>query len=306
MTIGAYRGTQDFARAGWRLTLPGGPAGGHYKGFTHTESAGTDIQPGDNYEQDREDGMSSHDAVHATLLNPRGVYRSSAEVPPRPNASGSAHTYRGFQTQRHAGTSVAPGSFPADYFETLEDMFVPPAGVRGMGISAALANRQQKIANIVRNREIDGNGTTVCPAWGCGNQPPTVERILPATGATSVVAQPQATPLPTPPAQAVLVMTQQPVSPTPGPIVATNEVIPLNDGSGNFINISTGAVVPGSSVQQNPATGQVTTTATAASTGSGALSWLEQNTIFSAVPNWGVLAGGALLLAFATSSKGRR
>ena len=69
--------------------------------------------------------------------------------------------------------------------------------------------------------------------------------------------------------------------------MATNEVIPMNDGSGRWINVSTGQVIPASAVAQNPATGQVTAPAVA-------LSWLEQNTIFSALPNWGVLAAGLL------------
>jgi len=46
-------------------------------------------------------------------------------------------------------------------------------------------------------------------------------------------------------------------------------------------------------VAQNPATGQLT--ASLSSAASGALSWLEQNSIFSAVPNWMVLGGGVLL-----------
>jgi hypothetical protein len=277
--LAAYRDTGAFAYPGWRLTVPGGPAGGHYKGFTHTQAAGTDLPPQDQYEQDREDGMSSHDLAHASLLNPRGVYRSSGEVPPRPNASGSAATYRGFQTTRHAGTSVAPGSFPADYFETPEDAFLPAAGdIQGMGYAFE-------------------SGT--CPSWGCYG-PRNVETLRPAVvtrpGATSVVAQPYATPLPLPPAQSVTVQTVQPISPTPAPIVATNEVIPLHDGSGNYVNLSTGAIVPASSVSQNPATGQLSTSVSSIAT--GALSWLEQSTLISGIPNWGIAAAavGAFML----------
>src|SRR5271155_5973904 len=122
--LGAYQSVVDFAYPGWRLTIPGGPAGGHSKGFTHTQASGTTILPEDDYETDRGDGMSSHDAVHASKRNPRGIYRSSGEVPPRPNASGAAQTYPSFQTRRHAGTSEAPGSFPADYKETGEDDFL--------------------------------------------------------------------------------------------------------------------------------------------------------------------------------------
>jgi hypothetical protein len=272
-TIGAYREGKNFAYPGWRLTVPGGPAGGHYKGFTHTQAAGTDLLPQDQYEQDREDGMSSHDLATASPLNPRGVYRSSAEVPPRPNASGAAMTYRGFQTARHAGTSVAPGSFPADYFDTPEDQFIPEGShVHGMGLIMVYG--------------ADGGGV-----HAIGPAPMQPVRYLgpPTTGATSVVNQPQPTPVPLPPAQAVPVATAPPVSPTPAPIVATNEVVPLNDGSGNYVNLSTGAIVPASSVVQNPATGQLTVASTAFSTG---LNWLEQSTIFAPLPNWGVLGAG--------------
>ena len=73
MTIGAYQSVVDFAYPGWRLTVPGGPAGGHYKGFTHTEATGTTILPGDDYETDRGDGMSSHDAVRRR--NIADIYR---------------------------------------------------------------------------------------------------------------------------------------------------------------------------------------------------------------------------------------
>jgi hypothetical protein len=320
MTIGAYQSVVDFAYPGWRLTVPGGPAGGHYKGFTHTEATGTTILPGDQYEQDRGDGMSSHDAVHASQRNPRGIYRSSGEVPPRPNASGSAATYRSFQTRRHAGTSEAPGSFPADFKETGEDDFLSlaenaPHYFKMSDFAPSLLGAE---SNMVRFQD-------TCPAWGCGGpkfyqgqptatQPtpvvtpgpgvtvvsaPTspaapaascpsygsapsgtqwlligtdnnncpVYESVPLTGATSSVAQPAGTLAPAPPAPSVPVYTVPPVSPQPSPVVATNEVIPLNDGSGNYINISTGAIVSPSQVSQNLATMQLTTASTLISTG---------------------------------------
>lgn len=267
--IGAYQDTPAFAYPGWRLTVPGGPAGGHYKGFTHTESTGTDIPPNDQYEQDREDGMSSHDAVHASPLNPRGVYRSPAEVPPRPNASGAAHTYRSYQTQRHAGTSVAPGSFPAPYSESGEDDCVPtyqPGDLSGWGLGVLMVDRGRTITAIDTNGN-DGNDIHPVPVIvrpnTVSNAPAstsaTVQTLAPSSGATSVVNQPTATLAPAPPSPSVPVYSVPPISPTPAPTVATNEVIPLNDGSGNYINVSTGAVVPASSVTQNLATMQLTT-----------------------------------------------
>lgn len=141
--LGAYRDGQAFAYPGWRLTVPGGPAGGHYKGFTHNYSAGTAIgtvaDPNDEYELARAEGRAAHDPVHSHPNAPRGVYRGPAEVPPRANASGSAMTYRGFQTKRHAGTSEAPGSFPAEFYETGEDVLATMLQP-GMGLIPAMVD----------------------------------------------------------------------------------------------------------------------------------------------------------------------
>jgi hypothetical protein len=60
------------------------------------------------------------------------------------------------------------------------------------------------------------------------------------------------------------------------------------DGHGNWVNVSTGQTVPASAIEQNPATGQVTASA------SGPLAWLEEHSLFSAFPNWGVVAAGLL------------
>jgi hypothetical protein len=349
--LGAYQDTPAFAYPGWRLTVPGGPAGGHYKGFTHTQAAGTTILPQDDYELDRGDGMSSHDAVHASQRNPRGVYRSSGEVPPRPNASGAAATYHSFQTRRHAGTSVAPGSFPADFKETGEDDFLSLATN-----APHYLNPLDLATNLLGAGFVDNGSDLVrfspresCPAWGCNGPmpirlpnsvnspatPPATVAAPPSTGATSVVNQPPGTLSPAPPSPSVPIYTAPPVSPTPAPVVATNEVVPLNDGSGNYINISTGAIVPASSVTQNLATMQLTTASAVAGQlipdpdGSGnyinpqtgavipgaALSqsaaattttpaaaavtvdpwtWLQQSTLITGVPNWGLVAAAAV------------
>jgi hypothetical protein len=124
-----------------------------------------------------------------------------------------------------------------------------------------------------------------------------------------------------------------PVSPAPSPVVATNEVIPLNDGSGNYINVSTGAIVSASQVSQNLATMQLTTGSAAsgqlipANDGSGnyinpqtgavipgaaisqsaaavpasaasVTSWLEQpSSLIPQIPNWGLVAAAAVGVA---------
>jgi hypothetical protein len=358
--LGAYQSVVDFAYPGWRLTIPGGPAGGHSKGFTHTQASGTTILPQDQYETDRGDGMSSHDAVHASPRNPRGVYRSSGEVPPRPNASGAAHTYHSFQTRQHAGEAVAPGSFPADFHETGEDDFLSlaenaphyftPSAVASslMGLGVPIMNVQGDGSEMIRVGTF-GPHSRVCPAWGCNGpepvdiQPPPPNTVAastatpitaPSTGATSVVNQPPATLAPAPPAPAVPVYTAPPISPQPSPVVATNEVIPLNDGSGNYINISTGAIVTPAQVSQNLATMQLTTASAVTGqlvlqangtylnpqtgavipaaaiaqsaaavpasslTEAGIMTWLQApSVISSSIPNWGLVAAAAVAAA---------
>lgn len=340
MTLGAYQKVDAFAYPGWRLTVPGGPAGGHYKGFTHNYSAGTSIDPQDEYEWDRQAGVSAHDAVHASPSNPRGVYRSSGEVPPRPNASGSAHTYRGAQTRRHAGTSVAPGSFPVEFFETDEDAFLQrysaEAALHGLGIIAlpdgeTFAYRRPVMPVIQRPNTVTAptpmpsampapppppppphsniivvgpmTNTPTAPTFNYGlpDAPPSVARILaPATGATSVVNQPAPTPVPLPPSPAVAAPTPPPVSPAPAPVVASPAVVPANDGSGNYVRVSDGSVLTPSQVYENPATGQLQAIPSASS---GLTGWLTENSIWSAVPNWVLLAGAGVLVA---SMKGGR
>jgi hypothetical protein len=299
MTIGAYMNTPDFAYPGWRLTVPGGPAGGHYKGFTHNYGAGTDLEPGDDYEQDREDGMSSHDAAHATRRNPRGVYRSSGEVPPRPNASGSAHTYRGYQTKRHAGTSLSPGSFPANFIETPEDSLVDgngwseawqpahtpekSAGVEGLGIAAYMPVEYGMPADAVAYQN-----------WLYGK--------VPAPGATNTIARRIVDlPQPAPIVYTAATPALPPMTPAPAPSVASNVVVPARDGSGNFVSVATGAIVPAAQVTQNPITQQYNSTAAAAPTSLASVeNWLTQpSSFFPSIPNWGLVAAaaaGAMLL----------
>lgn len=338
--ISGYRAVQPFAYPGWRLTVPGGPAGGHYKGFTHTEATGTTILPQDDYELDRGDGMSSHDMVHASRRNPRGVYRSSAEVPPRPNASGSAHVYRGLQTRHDPGDSVAPGSFPADVHQTREDDFLSLAENTPHYLNPAeAASLLGDVGYVPQFQDpyylSPGRSLQLGPAYqwptpvpvlaspavpapyhaapGVPAPPNTVaapasdmvrEGLFPydppvaLPGATSVVNQPAATPLPLPPAPAIPVFTAPPVSPAPAPVVNTNQMIPVNDGSGNYLNVSTGQIVPASAVTQNLATMQFTA--------AGAMSWLEQpSSIFPSIPNWGLLAGAALAASLLFGSKRR-
>jgi hypothetical protein len=115
------------AWSGWRYRIPGGPIGGQYHGF---------IAPDDSI-----DGIgwpAGHDETFRAVDNPAGlggmpwhgwddtwggiplnegetvsdyVYRGPAEMRPRPNASGGAHTVRAVQTRRSSGYATAPGNY---------------------------------------------------------------------------------------------------------------------------------------------------------------------------------------------------
>jgi hypothetical protein len=376
MTIGAYASVPDFAYPGWRLTVPGGPAGGHYKGYTHNYSVGTDLLPADQYEQDREDGMSSHDAAYASPRNPRGVYRSPGEVPPRPNASGSAMTYRGYQTKRHAGTSIAPGAFPADFIETPEDagiagngwgdgsdptlhgvfldglgviQYVPPAYSQGLTPEQLNLVRQRmypiaapapvhtsapappgsfvRVDGTAPVYQVQSDGVTLRwvpdPATFTqmgGNASSVV--VIPSLAGYSVgsplpqfITQPNTVSAPpvTPPQPtntvSVPIVAPSSTSAAPSPSVYSNVVMPLNDGSGNFVSVATGAIIPGSQVTLNPLTQQYNAAPSAASAFSisGIEHWLTQpSSFFPSIPNWGLLLGAGVGAAMLLGHKGHR
>jgi hypothetical protein len=316
--IGAYRETENFAYPGWRLTVPGGPAGGHYKGYTHSYSAGTAMAPQDDYEATRDSGMAAHDTVHMHPNAPRGVYRSPAEVPPRANASGQAMTYRGMQTERHAGTSIAPGSFPAEFYETDEDAFIRGDVPRLEGLDALMtpyADGGIPFRSLPPVRYVGPPMPGPAQTFPVQNYPivrPLPVRPLPpiiirgpiTSGATNVVPQPP----PQPPAPVLVVSGKGdvPVSPAPAPVVDTHQLVPIPDGSGNYVDSSDGTIVPPSQVSVD-ATGKVTYRPGAqpsAFSFGGLMNWLGQNTIWSALPNGVVLGGGVLLAAMAF--RGRR
>jgi hypothetical protein len=295
--LGAYQKVPAFAYPGWRLTIPGGPAGGHYKGFTHNYSAGTGIASADEFEADRAEGRASHDTVHLHPNAPRGVYRGPAEVPPRPNASGAAMTYRDYMTKRHAGTSVAPGLFPADFIETDEDAFLT-------GLAAYAPSGAVSILPFPENPpQMWRPNVVAAPVrWS-----PIIARPInapfapPTSGATSVVAQPSTpahvsqtqapAPAPSVPSSGIL-----PMSPAPAPVVSSGVVIP--DGGGNYVDAG-GNSFSASDVQLNPLTQQFQARPGATPSAlASAESWLTQHSLYSGLPNWYFVAGGAALLLF--------
>jgi len=280
-----YLTAKPFAYPGWRLTVPGAPAGGHQKGHTHTNNAGVTVQNPDAYQLDRHSGVASHDSTHANQRNPRGVYRGPAETPPHPNASKSSNVVSAHQLQRHAGISVAPGSFlsPEDFFYHKNELNF--AGHLGYQISRGDENS---------DRPMPGAHIMVMPNF---------PRRYAGTGATSTVAQPAPTPLPMPPSPSVAIAAPPPISPAPSPVVNTNALIPLGDGSGNYVNSSTGAIVPASQIVIGT-TGQATIAPGSTVNLSSALAWLQQSTLISSLPNYLVVGGS--LLALSMFSKGKR
>jgi hypothetical protein len=84
------------AWAGWRLRVPGSPQGGQYHG--HLGWLGQDDGAG---------GIALAEGEY----QPDYVYRSSAEMKPRPNASGHVNTFTIARARKTAGFAVAPGAY---------------------------------------------------------------------------------------------------------------------------------------------------------------------------------------------------
>lgn len=184
MTIGAYSTAPLLAWSGWRLRIPGGPVGGQYHGYIASDDivdhygwpAGHDetFRPIDIrqnlgiYPWHRWDS-----GWHGTPLREGEtvsdmVYRSPAELRPRPNASGGINVVRAVQQERTPGYAVAPGNYA-----TLG------------ALPAAFVN------------------DPVCPAWGCAGPrfPLSVQTLPPASPAPApTVSQPPppTTPQPSP------------------------------------------------------------------------------------------------------------
>jgi hypothetical protein len=130
--LAGYTDAGDFAWSGWRLRIPGGPAGGQYHGFIAPDSDtgwGTDngseiaenapdrtlySEPGNPFLGDlprdpweNEWGGTPLDEGETVSDH---VYRSPGELRPRANASGGALTVYGYQTRRSAGFAESPGN----------------------------------------------------------------------------------------------------------------------------------------------------------------------------------------------------
>ena len=193
------------------------------------------------------------------------VYRSPGEVRPRANASGGANVLREYQTKRTAGYAVAPGNY---------------AALGLMPSDAALENMSRvymrpPVRPVLPVRPLP----PVVIGWPAG----ATDITLPAP--VNIVAQPgPKTPVPV---YTVGVRTEPPVSPAPAPTVAAS--------AADFLPAQ-GQPLPG-------ATATTPLNASGSVTDIGA--WLQASSIWSAVPNWVLLAGAGLLL-FSGRSGGRR
>jgi hypothetical protein len=242
------------------------------------------------------------------------VYRSSAEVAPRPNASGGVNTVRALQTARSAGYAEAPGNYA--YLGGHRESRVLPPGVRGLaapimsadsGAVNVVAVPQNRMGPAIRASAGDAVVTKavdeVCPSWGCGVNPPMLPWRSPEPlypwGATATVPQP-------PPPQVPMV----------SPVTAGGDCAAgyYRDAAGNCTNdwhnpyslnlppVGPAPTVPASPADFLPSQGQVVPGVTPGT--SSIMDWLSSSSIWSAVPN-GVLVGGLALAMFALGGKRR-
>jgi len=191
--MGAFVSVPPMAWSGWRLGIPGGPEGGQYHGFIAADSKGfrtADLQEIGSEAPHGQEGPPappSYGPWASPWWGGTGlaegenhsdfVYRSSAELRPRPNASGGANTVHAFQEERTAGFAVAPGNYRA----LGAVRAVMPASHAAFGPTSIVKD----YAPLPPGR--------ICPAWGCGEVP--VQRyqrlhVPGGSGATNKVPQP--------------------------------------------------------------------------------------------------------------------
>lgn len=324
-TLAGYTAAPPFAWSGWRLRIPGGPVGGQYHGFIGPDSAGW---PNGQDEMFRADGDHSQLGDQEMSSEPWSVlwggtvlregqdlsdhvYRSPAEMRPRPNASGGAHVVHAFQRRRSAGFAEAPGNYRA------------LGAARPAVVRAAMVN--PGFAPVSHAVPASGFEPVACPSWGCGAPPRNIFPGVVQSGATSTVAQPgpptspapintiastlpSNSPQPSPTVAAPTTPTVGQPLPSPGAPWTPNTSYPMGmtvtDSNGNLQQV----IVPGMSgpgptapvwasvVGTNTVDGGVTWEETAAGAGSTSASWFSQSTVIAGVPNlWIALGAGAAL-----------
>ena len=284
-----YVAAPALAWSGWRLSIPGSPEGGQYHGYTGDDSDHEVTTAPNSCTSLTLSGLGDDSVWEGTALREGEtlsdhVYRSPGEVRPRANASGHANSMWEYQTKRSPGYAESPGNYHA------LGMQIPFSDAVSRGIvSDPCANAgsgeyycRQSIGSqtfyipdptppvkplpILTARPIATPISVPAPGWPVG----ATEPMLPVVAPVHTVAQPA--PSSPAPVNTVPVYTIPPVSPSPSPTVAASPQ--------DFL----------------PATGQPLTTPAAASSGTDIGAWLQASTIWSAVPNWVLVAGGALLL----------
>jgi len=318
------------AWAGWRMRIQGGPIGGQYHGFIgpdETEDyAGWPhgpremIRPMDDYR-----GLGTYpweywdkQVFGGTPLMEGDtvsdfVYRSPAEMRPRPNASGGVNTVRGVQLARTAGFAVAPGNY-----RTLGAVPVVHAPIFPAHPFPIISYP-------------DGGGALhqVCPAWGCGRPPWMIGPEPVSPGPSPTVPQP---PPPTGPQPGPTVPMGPPGSdgcaqgqyrdaagnctadwhnpypmylpldnaPQPSPTISANTCPTgyVQDPYGNCMANCPAGYAPDAQNNCQPS----------AAAGTGIGGWLGETTSLLGynVPNWGIAAVFALVAMRGVSSGGRR
>jgi hypothetical protein len=288
------------AWSGWRLTLPGGPAGGQYHGYIGPDSAGWAAGKDELSAPAGMNGLSAaaedsssgpwQDEWGGTIFGESEghsdyVFRSPGEVRPRPNASGGTNVVRSLQTARSAGYAVAPGNYKGLGVVQVDGWFgVPLPPSPRCGGRVTLPGGQVTYMDCAR------------PA------PFIIQREGP--GATATVTQPP------PPSQ-----------PAPAPTVADptcSQPGYYRDAAGNCTNDwhnpyslylpapqspRPAPTVAASPDDYMPSNGQVVPGITPSS--SGVADWMSQSTIWPGVRNQWVV-GGAVLAALVLLRGGRR
>jgi len=312
--LGAFVAAPPLAWSGWRLGIPGGPDGGQYHGFIAADSRGfrtSDLQEiGPSAPAGKAGpppGPSSGPWSPWWGGTPLGegdtvsdyVYRSSAELRPRPNASGGTNTVRALQEERTAGYAEAPGNYRA--------------------LGAVMAPAPVHASVPLAPQHIEPAHGVICPAWGCGEpslrpvstmptgrgvfkEPISSDFVRPILGVKQVVAQP-------PP----------PVTPVVGPVTSPQQLCPTGyaqDAAGNCVfdernpyslylpSSDSSSPAPAPTVAastcptgytQDPTTGNCYAPGQAPST-TGITAWLGASTTIGgiAIPNALLAAAGAL------------
>ena len=265
--IHGYAVAPALAWSGWRLQVPGGPEGGQYHGYTGDDS---------DHEVTTLSGPESgwnHVWGGTSLLEGQTlsdhVYRSPGEVRPRPNASGGANVMREYQQKRSPGYAESPGNYAA------LGLIAPGEPLYYHGAVRPLP--------VLLPRPIISPVVPVNYGWPAGaTEPP----LPPAPVSPNTVAQPA--PMSTPaPVYTVPVYTVPPVSPSPSPTVAASaqDYLP-----------AVGQPLPAASA---------TTPAASTGTSIDIGAWLQASTLWSAVPNWAIVAGGGVALFMLLGGKKR-